>query len=175
MTNSTYCLSCITDYGYLNHDCYQPCPDGYYYTNSNANCTQCNLTCILCTDQLTCLSCTLNGTNMAYLLGVLCYATCPTGYYGDTNFNIGPNTCQLCDTTACATCTGNPSPCQSCITGMYLYNFTCVSTCPSGYIAFNDVCLDCSIYCVDVSINMYFPNSYADQLYIDMVFTRDLN
>ncbi len=161
MTNSTYCLSCITNYAYLDHYCYQPCPDGYYYTNNNTNCTRCNLTCIICTDQLTCSSCTLNGTYKAYLLGTLCYSICPDGYYGDTNYGMGPNLCLACDST-CATCTGNPSPCQSCTTGNYLYNFTCGPTCPTGYIMMPGLCLDCNIYCVDLSISMYFPHSYAE-------------
>ena len=174
--NSTYCYSCVSGYGWSNYYCYQPCNDGYYYSNNNTNCTQCNLTCILCTDQLTCSSCTLNGTNTAYLQGVTCYKTCPDTYYGDTNYGIGPNTCISC-TATCQTCTGNPWPCQSCKNGSYLYNFTCGATCPNGYVAYAPLkeCMDCSSFCVDLTISMYFPSSFTEILYVDMTFTKDLN
>jgi hypothetical protein len=175
-TNSSYCYSCIADYGWTGYYCYQPCPTAYYFTNNNTNCTQCNLTCIDCTDLITCSSCTLNGTHMAYLLGVTCYTTCPAGYYGDTNYNLGPNTCKAC-AAGCATCTANPTPCQSCQNGSYLYNSTCGSTCPNGTIAYSatNQCLDCSIYCVDLTINMHFSDSLNSILYIDMTFTNVLS
>jgi proprotein convertase subtilisin/kexin type 5 len=49
--NSTYCLSCINTYGWLDdYFCYSPCPVGYYVSNGTNNCTRCNLTCISCTD-----------------------------------------------------------------------------------------------------------------------------
>lgn len=110
------------------------------------------------------------------MLGVTCYSTCPAGYFGDTNYGLGPNTCVGCSGT-CATCTGNPSPCQSCNNGSYLYNFTCGATCPNGTIAYaaSNLCLDCSTYCVDVTINPYFPTSLCDYLYVDMTFTKALN
>lgn len=113
---------------------------------------------------------------MAYLLGTTCYKVCPTSYYPDTNYGSGPNTCLPC-AAVCLTCTANPDPCQSCNNGSFLYNFTCISTCPTGYIAFTGLnqCLDCSIYCVDLTINMHFPTALSDYLYVDMIFTRNLD
>ena len=54
---------------------------------------------------------------------------------------------------------------------------TCGTSCPSGYIAYSpsNQCLDCSIYCVDVTINTYFQDSLCESLYVDMTFTKDLN
>jgi hypothetical protein len=134
------------------------------------------LTCILCSNQTVCSSCTLNGTNMAYLLGLLCYNTCPSGFYGDNNYLQGPNTCLSCDP-ACLTCTNNPTPCQSCKNGSYLYNSTCLSTCPNGTIAYSmtNQCMDCTSFCVDLNINIYFPSSYSEFVYVDMKFTKPLD
>jgi len=135
--NSSHCYSCDTTlgYAYYRNYCYMTCPASTFLATGGTNCSNCNNTCIMCTDQVTCSSCTLNGGNKAFLLGVLCFRTCPTGYYGDDNFGSGPNICSLCNFT-CATCTGYPSPCQSCITGYYLYQNTCINPCPTGYITY---------------------------------------
>jgi hypothetical protein len=57
---------------------------------------------------------------MAYLLDNTCYKTCPAASYPETYNNTGPNVCLPCDDT-CETCTGIPSPCQSCNATNYLY------------------------------------------------------
>jgi hypothetical protein len=135
--NASYCYNCTAGYGWSNYYCYNPCPTvpAYYFSNLGLNCSKCNLTCIACTDTLTCSACTLNGSNTAYLLGTTCYTTCPPGNFSDTNYGQGPNICLGCDG-SCATCTGNPSPCQSCNINYFLYNSTCVTTCPTGYIQY---------------------------------------
>ena len=113
---------------------------------------------------------------MAYLLLTTCYKTCPNDTYGDNNYGFGPNTCLPC-LAECATCTGNPWPCLSCDLTYYLYNGTCSSTCPTGFFPYDPTnkCIDCNLYCVDVSIDLYFPNSYADQVYADLTFTKELD
>ena len=137
------------------------------------------MTCIECTAIDVCSSCTLNGTNQAYLYNTsLCVNPCPDAYYPDDNSGAGPNMCLACDAT-CATCTGKPTPCQSCITGYYLYSNTCMNPCPDGWVSYTPTltCEDCATFCIDVTINMYFPNgnSYSEEVYIDMEFNNDLD
>lgn len=162
---------------WYNYYCYNPCPSSpaFYPSNAGLNCTPCNVTCTACTDQMTCTACVANGTNMAYLYVTSCYKTCPAGTFPDTNYGQGPNTCIQC--TVCATCTANPSPCQSCLNGTYLFNSTCVATCPTGYIAYdvNNQCLDCNVYCVDLTINPHFADALSETLYIDMTFTKPVD
>ena len=156
--NSTHCQACITGYGWYSYQCFLPCNQGFYLSNNSMNCTKCNVTCSVCLNQSICTSCTLNGTNEAFLLGSICYKICPVSYYSSTSGGAGPNICLSCDP-SCATCTGNPNPCQSCVSGYYLYNGSCGTTCPSSYIAYAllNQCMDCSFYCVGLSINIYFP------------------
>lgn len=151
-----------------------PCEDGFYYTNNNTNCTQCAAKCRgTCTDATVCTSCTLTGSNKAYLLNSTCYSNCPNNYFNDDNAGSGPNICMPC-AAQCLTCTGNPNPCQSCNDGYYLYLSSCDSTCPTGYIAFDPTwqCLDCNIHCVELTITMSFSDSMSNKLYIDMQFSR---
>ncbi len=110
-----------------------PCLDGFYFTNGTNNCTGCPSSCALC---ISSTSCTLCKTSPAYYLSNgLCYDPCPAGRYATTN-TTGDNICADCSS-ACAICTGNPSPCSKCNTGYYLYNNVCSTTCPSAYIAYD--------------------------------------
>ena len=53
---------------------------------------------------------------------------CPSKFYPDTS----TQQCLGCDT-SCAYCfDGTSSGCTSCTGALYLYNFTCTSSCPSG-------------------------------------------
>lgn len=100
---------------------------------------------------------------MSYFLDFICYnRTCPDGYYADTNFNLGPNTCKLC-TLPCLTCTAAPNPCQTCDLSSFLLDFTCVSSCPAGYVVnmVSRECINCNINCVEVSIKMYFVDALS--------------
>lgn len=147
-----------------------PCPTGFYYTNGTNNCTLCPLVCQQCLNSTQCTVCTTSGPNTAYLLGSTCYTTCPAGNYSYND--SGVNLCYPCSLT-CATCTGDPSPCQSCNNGSFLYIDVCQSTCPTGYIAYVPLnkCLDCNIYCVSLSIKMWFPTVTNSLLYIDMTYS----
>ena len=55
----------------------------------------------------------------------LCTTTCQEGYYG----NLTTKVCEICQV-QCTTCSGY-LVCDSCITGFYLYENTCVISCPS--------------------------------------------
>ncbi len=176
MKNKTYCQSCVSGYGWYNFNCFNPCMDFFYSSNSTSNCTKCMTGCITCTDNITCSVCTNISTTVYYLGGTTCHTVCPAPTYGTTNDGNGPQQCVGCDA-SCATCTGSPSPCQSCNPSYYLYNNTCGTTCPTGYIQYAsmNLCLDCNAFCVDVTIAMSFSDSMNRQIYIDMIFTKDLN
>jgi hypothetical protein len=86
---------------------------------------------------------------------------CPIGYYGDTNGSAGPNVCIACNS-ACASCAGSANGCTTCAGGYYMTSSICSNTCPNGTIASNYTgsgsCINCSISCVDLTINMYFSS-----------------
>ena len=84
-----------------------------------------------------------------------------------------------CNTT-CLMCTGFPQPCTKCIAGYYLDKTYCTNTCPNGTFAYNTtategICLNCDIYCIGLTVNMYFPDITNSLLYIDMLFTGELD
>ena len=72
--------------------------------------------------------------------------------------------CIQCDA-LCTKCTSSPTNCQECITGYYLYlSTTCIDTCPLptfAHLSSTNIgtCLDCNIYCVGLTIQMYHPTS----------------
>jgi hypothetical protein len=74
----------------------------------------------------------------------------------------------------CLTCTGDPSPCQSCDSTAFLFNSTCVTPCPSGYVpnVVTRVCINCAIDCVEVDINLYFADSMSYKLYADVTYNK---
>ncbi len=56
----------------------------------------------------------------------------------------------------------------------------CTDTCPNGTFAYNKTgsdgfCLNCNLYCVGLTINMYFPEITNSMLYIDMLFSGELD
>lgn len=177
-TTPTYCFECdkLTGYAWNSYTCYNPCPDGTFISNNNTNCTNCSPFCILCaTTSTTCSSCTLTGIYTAYLLGTDCLRACPNNYYADTA-NGTVNTCQPCDV-ACMICTGNPTPCTACNPNYWLDGTSCGLTCPTGYFQDNSTwtCLLCDVWCVGLTMTMYFPDSTNSQINVDMQFTEDLD
>lgn len=177
-TTPTYCFECdkITGYAWNSYTCYNPCPDGTFISNNNTNCTNCSPFCILCaTTSTTCSSCTLTGVYTAYLLGTSCLRACPNNYYADTAGGT-VNTCQPCDV-ACMVCTGNPTPCSVCNPNYWLDGTSCGLTCPTSYFQDNSTwtCLLCDIWCVGLTMTMYFPDSTNSQINVDMEFTEDLD
>jgi len=93
-----------------------------------------------------------------------CTNTCPTGTAPDST-----NRCVSCQVTGCTACTisltGSPV-CTQCTTGTFLFNNTCVSTCPTGFGRVGNACQACPTgqftspttntcaSCTDVSANM---------------------
>jgi proprotein convertase subtilisin/kexin type 5 len=71
-----------------------------------------------------------------------CILTCPTGMASIYSNNI--NQCINCLATNCSQCsTGNISICTVCKTGYYLLTGSCYQTCPSGTIAYQQICQTC--------------------------------
>jgi proprotein convertase subtilisin/kexin type 5 len=109
--SSTNCLTC-TNIFYQN-TCYSSCPASTYPTiiNSVSTCEICDDSCLSCSGSL--------STNCL---------TCVSGSYLTST-----NTCATCSTN-CLTCTSTSTQCISCpATLPYLYNNSCVFSCPSYY------------------------------------------
>ena len=157
--NANNCTACITGYALLNNTCYNPCPNGYY-TNGGI-CSQCELSCTLCTTSSTnCQACVISGASKSYLLGSTCLATCPDPYYNSDNGGSGPTVCLLCDL-ACLSCYGTSTNCSSCAVNYFLYNFSCVNPCPTGFFGYKvtRTCVDVNSVSVTLSLQMYFSTS----------------
>lgn len=74
-------------------------------------------------------------------------------------------------------CTGSPSPCSACAATYYYYASACGRTCPELFFADNNTwaCLECSVYCVELEMTMYFSDATNQKIYIDMQWSEDLN
>lgn len=186
INSANYCTSCKLGFYWAGWSCYNPCPANYFLDANGTNCTKCLPFCSECiTTNSTCTACTLTGQYKAFLYNLSdltgsCERLCPAvdGFYGETFNGTGPNLCLKCHDN-CTMCTGNPSPCSQCAIGLFLYEYACTDTCPDGYVASvttgTGVCLNCAIMCVDLTINMYFPSVVSDMVYIDMVFSQELD
>ena len=160
----------------MGYTCYSPCPTGTYLTSNLTNCSSCSPFCISCVNtSTTCTACTLTGFYTAYLLGTSCLQQCPNNYYESTG-NGSVNTCQPCDP-SCLVCTNNPTPCQACNAGYWLFGDACVNTCPTDYFKDNSTwsCLLCDIWCVQLDMKMYFSDATNNQIYVDMTWSEDLD
>lgn len=174
----TYCYECQTSLGFAwrAYTCYNPCPLGTFLSSNLTNCSTCSPFCISCiTTNITCTACTLTGVYTAYLLGTACLQDCGDDFYEDTA-NGTLNTCQPCDS-ACRVCSGAPTPCQACHAGYWLFDSACGNTCPADYFKDNVTwsCLLCDIWCVKLTMSMYFPDATNNQIFVDMSFTEDLD
>ncbi|CAD8044013.1 unnamed protein product [Paramecium primaurelia] len=149
MSNSNTCIT----------DCYSI--DGYYVTSGEYICKQCNPECKKCKDiNSYCLEC--NGTYK--FLNNKCLESCPKTYYNNQQV------CQNCINN-CDTCS-NSTTCSVCSINFYLYQQTCVDTCPVNITITNqqqqtcDVCTNnCQTcqnqtsYCISCKTNYYLYNN----------------
>jgi hypothetical protein len=125
------------------------------------DCSPCSKYCLFCNNtNTTCSACVINGTNKAYLLNNSCLTNCPAGYFNFDNLTLGPTTCESCNN-SCAKCSGDLNNCSSCKSGFYLYNNTCITTCPSGYFAVNatNTCNDSSLISTKLALTMAFTDN----------------
>jgi proprotein convertase subtilisin/kexin type 5 len=152
--SSTDCSSCTLNGGnqayLLNSTCISTCPDGTFSSTNPNICTSCDPKCLLCdTSNTNCSSCTLNGTNKAYLFNSTCISSCPGGTFPSDN----PNICNSCDS-KCSACDTSSTNCSACtLSGAniaYLYNMTCTVSCPTGTFSSSNpnICNSCDPKCI---------------------------
>ena len=164
----TNCSACASDYGLLNGTCYSTCPSGYYL--NNALCSFCSPLCISCSGtSLTCSQCTVNGTNKAYYYNGTCLKTCPNGYYSDGGSGTGPNLCLSC-ASPCSNCKGNSSFCLACISGLFLYNNTCLTACPTGFF-YSNATKKCENFTVTMDAKISFSDSLNQKIVVQYDFS----
>jgi hypothetical protein len=135
------CLSYYYEQIINNGVCVAACPPGISVLKGK-KCVSCDSTCATCTDtsQNDCISC----SGSRYLHQGTCLEICPSGYYrssGNLCISSCPNKnyitldskdCLPCNS-SCQTCS-NSIDCTSCIQNLFLYNSTCFSNCPQGYL-----------------------------------------
>jgi hypothetical protein len=167
-SSTTNCSGCITDYGLLNRTCYSACPTGYFL--NSGLCLECSPLCISCNaTNLTCSECTVNGTNKAYLFNGTCFKTCPNGYYSDGGSGAGPNLCLPC-TSPCSNCKVNSTTCLACISGLFLFNNTCLTACPTDYF-FSNATNKCENFVVAMEGSIYFSDSLNQKVIVQYDFS----
>jgi hypothetical protein len=71
-----------------------------------------------------------------------CVLNCPTGLYS----NPATGNCTGCSG-SCDTCSVTSSNCTSCLNGLALFNYTCVTNCTDGYYLLNSQCNACNVNC----------------------------
>jgi hypothetical protein len=131
-----------------------------YQMDSNSDVyfsTACTLPCLHCQSTAqpsVCTSCYSNASlsqisGAIYLNGSTCSSTCGLGYYQDVSLS-----CFLCSTN-CLTCSAY-STCLSC-NASYLFNSSCLPTCPFTYYGSNLQCFPCptSIFCQSCTDNYH--------------------
>lgn len=105
-------------------------------------CVGCLSPCLTCSiNQYNCTSCLTTLSPAMFLNINTCQLTCPDQTYANTityKCTACTNNCLLCSSaTICISCTNNTN----------LYNSTCISTCPSGYVGISSVCQLCTSNC----------------------------
>lgn len=131
--------SCPSPYVSLGYSCILACPYGYY---NNANvCTLCISPCTACSNASYCLACIVGYTQFSSLPSNNCIANCSSGQYINSSF-----ACSACNAN-CNQCYGTSTNCTQCSSTQYLYNSTCVNTCPLyTYLNYNN-CYNCHSSC----------------------------
>ena len=166
--------------------CIDVCPLNYYASNITRRCELCVDGCNNCTSPTTCFSCSDNYTFSNYLCVKKCSYTLPYYYqttcvgscFDGTYLMSDKITCGACST-ICATCSIVASNCTRCV-GAYLFNYNCVSKCPTNYYADSRMtCQVCtaSVAQCNVAPLTYVLTSYADgiSLYGLLVFNREVS
>ena len=77
------------------------CPSGTYANPATNQCVPCNTGCLACTADSNNIPYCYECNTTTFLYGGSCQSICPSGMYGDTNFNW------------CAQCSCNCSTCSS--------------------------------------------------------------
>ena len=172
--NLTNCTSCSTTHPFYDaNTCYTACPVYTfppYQCVDNCNigfipinkiCTACDSSCNDCIEIPTKCTLCVEGLN---LFNRTCIETCPAGYYSSENVCFTcDNSCETCACTRsfCTSCSSNSlylDPTQgtclsTCILPKYMFNHTCLATCPDFYYAdpyrYCQSCAEGCIECLD--------------------------
>ena len=129
------CTSCYESYFLYNNTCSSECLE--YYYKKDSVCEPCQSPCSTCTDLSLCQSC---SSLYPYFYSSYCYNVCPSGSYPTSSYN-----CTKCDS-SCLVCSSSEI-CSKCNSGYFLYEFTCLKSCPAGYYQSTEMCLQCSENC----------------------------
>jgi len=141
------------------------CPSGTY-PDSTLVCIACDSPCKTCSGGSTlCTSCVSNSSTPYLEFGTnTCKTGCPNGQYLPNSTFL----CALCNAN-CLTCSSSPTNCTSCGLSLssglqlYLFNNTCLATCPSGkYGDSSNACSSCDTSCngcITTSTNCIACNS----------------
>ncbi|KAM9360686.1 proprotein convertase subtilisin/kexin type 5-like [Symphorus nematophorus] len=142
--NSSYCLSCETQYLLLDHSCRSHCPEGYYATETE--CHRCPAHCRECNQDGLCQKC----DQYYFLHDDKCVDDCPDGYFASEK----QQECVHCHAD-CATCDGPDfDDCLECRNRKAVrYNGECLPKCPSNtyYDKTTNECRDCDRSCLTCS------------------------
>jgi len=167
----TECTSCKVGSYFLNGECLQDCPAGYYKENITLECKLCSPTCGTCSgpDSNECLTC---NVTLPYFFSPnsSCLATCPDNYYPNDLPPIPHKTCELCNTT-CQNCFGpNADNCLSCPTAFpYFFeaNNCCLESCPINFfINQSNFCEACHSTCRSCNGNSEYNCTSCEGLYL---------
>jgi len=133
------------------------CLSSYFPSPDASHCSRCYALCSTCSNGSTCDSCISNSV----LLSAIC--VCIDGYFLSSQLE----TCQKCKF-GCSICTS--FTCIQCVSGLLLYDDSCVSECPNGYSALDT--LSCqSIQAIPPVPSLSLPSSTS--LAVD--FSKPMN
>ena len=135
----TTCTSCYSNtavttliyYDSTLNTCSDTCVDGKYENTITLLCTDCDDNCLTCDGSATfCLTC--DSTSTFHILHIssnttqTCVNACPSGMYPEAA--LDPLQCTDC-VSPCVTC-DDVDTCNSCVSGTFLYNNSCLNDCP---------------------------------------------
>ncbi|KAL4456253.1 hypothetical protein ABPG74_014214 [Tetrahymena malaccensis] len=161
--NQDNCLFCNPGSFLLRTQCYSNqqggCPQGYYGNFQTGLCSLCDPSCLTCqgSSPNVCLSCP-KGSYMTQL------------YYDISGIAL-PSSCSPCPS-VCQICS-SATTCILCQTNYFLYQNTCLSTCPYGFYGsyVTGMCTPCSNNCTTCSgfnsLGNFICNSCTVGYYLD--------
>jgi len=135
------CTACQSSYSLYNFECISVCPiKTISITNSStfqSACVNCPSNCLTCSsvNSSICLTC----NNAYYLSNGACGASCLSPLFLSLN-----GICSICQ---CLTCSTYFYNCTSCSSPLSLYQFQCLSACPSGTYSSSNICIACPTNC----------------------------